>query len=762
VGCATCIEGTYAGDDGECHECSGGEGPALISLGIVGSIVALGCLSFAVNNNILLQPNATATCGIVMGLTFTGIQTMGAFSNLAVRWAEPLKSLFKALSLLSFDLELLKVECVVGSNAVVNYVCRQLVAPGCAILILAILYLKKRFVKPSLEYKVEAVNTIGFIFQVFFISIVMSATSTFVCYPHPGSAGQSMTSRPSVLCFEDDDHTMMTVVAIIACVLVVLPYLACAVYATLKYPTFVSSGTGKDSSLRMFRFLFFRFGPSTYYFGCVVLLRGTLICLVPMLFRTEAAVQMIAMIAILLSFAGIQQTLQPWRSGIANLVDGGMASLMVLMLACAAMSTSFEDAEDVVGTLGAVIFSTIFLVAMSVVAISIYRRLIPSPFYRNFVCHHKADAAAQARFVQLLLVEKTRQSCFIDSDDLKNLDELFDIVKCRVGWLVVYLTSDTLRRPWCAGEITITFQTHQRLVPVRTPSFRPPSDSELEDVSTYLDLSDTSLVQYGITNAFISEAFKWLLQKQTVDVRADLIGRARIHDVVDGILEASGAAREKNMGRMISTASKSHDDMLVVSSDPNDDEAAASVGILVSNIQESILEFVDKGIYVLADQDDLSRQDMADAVWGARAVVVILTPGSLSSAEQLQAIVDAMGVGDSLPVVPMNTPHFRFPSEQYQDRLMAHFPSDTANEVWLRIQRLFKRISVFFATNASASIIQAQALEMLTRIPRRRERNSTKPPSNDQLLTLEAGGRAGQLATVEPDDAGFTSRMRSI
>ena len=38
-------------------------------------------------------------------------------------------------------------------------------------------------------------------------------------------------------------------------------------------------------------------------------------------------------------------------------------------------------------------------------------------------------------------------------DNLKELDTLFDVVKSRVKHLIVLLTANTLRRPWCVGEI---------------------------------------------------------------------------------------------------------------------------------------------------------------------------------------------------------------------------------------------------------------------------------------------------------------------
>ncbi len=56
---------------------------------------------------------------------------------------------------------------------------------------------------------------------------------------------------------------------------------------------------------------------------------------------------------------------------------------------------------------------------------------------------------------KVLLQSKAKQIVFIDSDDLKELDQLFDIAKCKVRRLVVYLTRDTLTRPWCAGEVFV-------------------------------------------------------------------------------------------------------------------------------------------------------------------------------------------------------------------------------------------------------------------------------------------------------------------
>ena len=71
----------------------------------------------------------------------------------------------------------------------------------------------------------------------------------------------------------------------------------------------------------------------------------------------------------------------------------------------------------------------------------------------HLVFHDEADAAAQARLIKVQLQVKTGKSVFIDSDDLTELDSLFDLVRCKVARLIVYHTRDTLTRPWCAEAL---------------------------------------------------------------------------------------------------------------------------------------------------------------------------------------------------------------------------------------------------------------------------------------------------------------------
>ncbi len=115
--------------------------------------------------------------------------------------------------------------------------------------------------------------------------------------------------------------------------------------------------------------------------------------------------------------------------------------------------------------------------------------------------------------MKLLLQAKAQLQVFIDSDDLKELDRLFETVAHRTDHLIVYLTRDTLTRPWCAGEVVTTFRGKGkiRMSAVICPSFLPPTDLELRNLDSYLDMTGCSLCEYGILLDEVAEAFRSLL-----------------------------------------------------------------------------------------------------------------------------------------------------------------------------------------------------------------------------------------------------------
>jgi len=728
IGCAACFDNFYSGEDeAECQACSGGEGPALLTLLTLAGLFVLSVMAFALNRNAILQKDATTNCVVVMGQTVGGVQTMAVFNNLSARWVDPLRGMLVAISGLSFDLKFLKLQCMVGSNSAMVFACRQAVVPMAAIFLAMAIGLKKRFYDPELHYRVELVNTAGTICNALFVSIVLPMTMPFVCYPHPGNLGSSLVSDPSVKCFEDAAHWSMVTVSICAGVLVLFPYLSLVTWAIAWHRRKMTSVAGSARHLRMFRFLFFQFQPHAYYFGGFVSARGLLVCFVPVVAKNPA-VQIISICAVLHLFQIASRCVRPWRSFLADFVDGILSILILLVLLCAAMSSKFEDADILIGWVGALLFLLFFGFALSAVCFGFYRRFRPAPYYERFICHHKADAAAQARYLQMLFIQKTGQGCFIDSDHLTHLDMLFDTVRCKIGSLIVYLTSDTMKRPWCAGEITITFMTHKRAIVIETPSFVPPTEEEMEvdKVHLYLANLEVKLHEYGIANPDMANAFRWLISEPNkVVMNRELIGRPIFNEMVDNVLNKhyngnmlKALSTSRTVGR--TSAKRLSAGTVMISTCPGDDEAVASAAILVHMTQEAVLEFCKAGILVLADLDDTPGKDVYKAVCSARAVVIMLSAGSLESPVQLQIIMDVMSVADEVEVIPMITSSFRFPTKQFLEEEFGRGLSGDSDvdEMRIRLTGLFKRIAVTWATASSLQVLIAQAADFTRRIPR--------------------------------------------
>jgi hypothetical protein len=231
-----------------------------------------------------------------------------------------------------------------------------------------------------------------------------------------------------------------------------LPYFAGAIYATYIYPKAIAGPTASKFRDAL-RFLFFRYTPRGYYFGVVVITRSLCMCLTPGLFADDLPLQMFLTCLALLAFSCAQMCIFPWRSDMANLLDGVMTMGMVLLLFCGALIRDTSQDMEAVRIAGTVAFCSVVTAGFTAIAYAIKLRLSPRPWYRFFICHHRLHASAQARYLKLLLARETGGSVFIDSDNLREPGRLFDIVKFMVGILVVYLNSDTLRRPWCSGEI---------------------------------------------------------------------------------------------------------------------------------------------------------------------------------------------------------------------------------------------------------------------------------------------------------------------
>jgi len=434
-------------------------------------------------------------------------------------------------------------------------------------------------------------------------------------------------------------------------------------------------------------------------------------------------------------------------------MDAVIALLQIMIMVLGALTLETHDqTEDTISVFGHVcltFFAIVFIIAISV---AVTYRLTPRPWYARFICHHKAGAAAQARFLQLLLQSKSQQSCFLDSDDLTNLDELFDVVRSRVGNLIVYMTRDVLRRPWCAGEITTAYKAKVKVTRVVTHTFTPPEGrSLLQPFDNYMDQIGKEFMEAGIIEKDLVAAFKWVLSDAipVVHVKEALLGTQKLVNVAQELLSMN-IQRKKVLPPVVtppSSAARPSAGAILISTQVGDEEATAVAGIVSVLLQEWALNHTRHAFFVLSDIAEISADTMPvsglqDIISISRATVVILTGGSLAS-KQLSSILvatEAMQSTQSHDVISVATPQFSFPSDTYYNSTLAQVLEgglDVAHAHEL-LQIFFRRISVRFTPAASRNIIETEAEEIRKRfaLDKKKHNEDSKMTQNPSSLLV--------------------------
>jgi len=496
--------------------------------------------------------------------------------------------------------------------------------------------------------------------------------------------------------------------------------------------------------LQGMRFLYFRFNPHRYFYGIFLLFRSIAICLVPVAFPDDVALQVLT-IGFVLCFATLlQQQLNPWRAPVANVLDGILSMMLMLLLFSGGILAEVgADQQAAVESMGLSIVVLIVLVSIVTTARCLYDRFARRSWYSYFITHHKAHAAAQARLLKMMLQAKTSQSVFIDSDDLIELDGLFDIVKCRVKHLVVYLTQDTLSRPWCAGEIVTAFlqKGKVKMTAVRTPSFQSLTETQLETIDEYVDhsgLASCSLEEYGMSFDDVRNAYRELLSTRVPQIRLEEHGGLQnlygLADLLSSKAGGSTSSPAEDDGLSLGAndlpcLAGALQDAVVISSDPSGMEAAASAAILKAMIQERVLALTEKGTVLV---EDFRREEPAfyrGVAKQAHCTVLLLSQGSMQSESQLQVIVGAMCAGDGrvsqssgssgAVIVPVFIDGFQLPGDSYYEEELPRLFPGLADEGRPLILGLFKTIAVHFSPNASERVLETQCEEVFSRIPAR-------------------------------------------
>lgn len=115
------------------------------------------------------------------------------------------------------------------------------------------------------------------------------------------------------------------------------------------------------------------------------------------------------------------------------------------------------------------------------------------------------------RLIKLVASKHTSTQIFLDSDQLKDLDLIFDTIRCTTHSVVVVLTPQVLTRMWCAGEIVTAFKNKILTVPLLCDGYTPP-DVELLDhlEEIWTGQQKQILSVHGISLEDVRNAYVWL------------------------------------------------------------------------------------------------------------------------------------------------------------------------------------------------------------------------------------------------------------
>ena len=172
-------------------------------------------------------------------------------------------------------------------------------------------------------------------------------------------------------------------------------------------------------------FLLGQFRLEGHWFSLVPLFRNALIAVAPYLPTVARTVAFL--IFVLLVSTVLTRRAARWRSYAANYLD---VVLNAAMLAITGIGASFAEEADYDGAAWVIccFFGLSLLVLMCAAAFGIHARFGRKASFSFFISHHKAGEGALARQLQMQLADNpcTRGRVFIDSDELQNLDTLFE------------------------------------------------------------------------------------------------------------------------------------------------------------------------------------------------------------------------------------------------------------------------------------------------------------------------------------------------
>ena len=380
------------------------------------------------------------------------MQSMHAMKQIDFVWLPPIQGVLEAISgLVSLNMEALGVGCYLPDNGPVSLFALQLLAFPSLVCVTLMQWLLAKLLRHP--FPLETLFRVHCMLLVsLFTSITITLFKPFECRENPNGSS-TVLDYPQIICWQSAEHRWLVMLAAAGILMYPVSTLAWLSHITFSYSKWLVSGRGIQMVER-YRFLFGRFRPERYFYCLVLTVSNMIVGCTPALLVSYPALQIGVMSFVFWGRVVIHCMFWPWRPESANwseLVLLGAVSFLLNLAAPLLNQESRESAVILAYTM------TVFICALPLVLLAglsflVWSKLQAQRRYKLFLCHHKATTGVLCRHLKLLFQKHVSVPVFYDSDNLRDLGELFDTVKMLTDNMLVVLTPELLQSMWCVSE----------------------------------------------------------------------------------------------------------------------------------------------------------------------------------------------------------------------------------------------------------------------------------------------------------------------
>lgn len=304
-------------------------------------------------------------------------------------------------------------------------------------------------------------------------------------------------------------------------------------------------------------------------------------------------------------------------------------------------------------------------------------------------------------------LQSASRTAFIDSDNLQDLNRLFDYVGLETETFVVLCSRDILKRPWCVGEIVTANNHYVESVKVVFADFTNPTQDFINHFKSIVPgLSD--LAEQNIDLATIQNALSWFVSCPELCF-PDLVTQSNVQQLVKSLVRRNFVGTE---GLQVQADAFQEDAQMVIIPNHQDMESCACALILVKLLLPHMAHQPHWTPHVLPPDQELPTS--------ASMLLILCTAEALQRPFLLRVVQKAaMQKCQYVPILADEG--FRFPSKGFleDNYAMLASVSDDPEGLSQLVHDIFKSIAVVFQPQSYSStelILMTKAQEVAKRM----------------------------------------------